>query len=123
MKPTKLHNKRWMMMFAVASLLLVLTMVSPTAGAAGAAPSPPAAAEISIDNFTFSPPVLTVKVGTTVTWTNRDDIPHAVASNTDTFKSKALDTGDKFSFTPSKPGTYSYFCSIHPKMVGKIVVE
>ena len=79
--------------------------------------------EVKIDNFTFEPQALKVKAGTTITWTNRDDIPHTVVSNEALFKSKALDTDDKFSFTPAKPGTYSYFCSIHPKMTGKVVVE
>jgi plastocyanin len=80
--------------------------------------------EVKIDNFSFGPAVLTVKVGTTVTWTNRDDIPHTVVSTDDPqmFKSKVLDTDEKFSFTFSKAGTYPYFCSIHPKMTGRIVV-
>jgi plastocyanin len=77
---------------------------------------------VKIDNFTFSPQKLTVKAGTTVTWTNNDDIPHVVAGPP-TFKSKALDTDDKFSFTFTTPGTYSYFCSLHPHMTGSIVVE
>jgi plastocyanin len=78
--------------------------------------------EVKIDNFTFSPQTLTVKAGTTVTWTNADDIPHVVAGPP-TFKSKALDTDDKFSFTFTTPGTFSYFCSLHPHMTGSIVVE
>jgi plastocyanin len=77
---------------------------------------------VKIDNFTFSPQKLTVKAGTTVTWTNEDDIPHVVAGPP-TFKSKALDTDDKFSFTFTTPGTYTYFCSLHPHMTGSIVVE
>jgi plastocyanin len=82
------------------------------------------ATEVKIDNFSFGPVTLTVPVGTTVTWTNRDDIPHnAVSNDPKIFKSKVLDTDEKFSFTFSKPGTYSYFCSIHPKMTGKIVVQ
>jgi plastocyanin len=81
--------------------------------------------EVKIDNFSFGPVALTVPVGTTVTWTNRDDIPHNTVSTDDpkTFKSKVLDTNEKFSFTFSKPGTYPYFCSIHPKMTGKIIVQ
>lgn len=82
-----------------------------------------AAAAVNIDNFSFSPAALTVHVGTTVTWTNRDDIPHTVVSTEGAFKSKVLDTDEKFSFTFSKAGTYPYFCSIHPKMTGKVVVE
>ena len=79
--------------------------------------------KISIDNFTFAPAELTVKVGTTVTWTNHDDIPHTVTSSTNAFKSKALDTDDKFSFTFTTPGTFAYFCALHPHMTGSIVVE
>ena len=79
--------------------------------------------DIKIDNFTFGPPELTVKAGTTITWTNRDDIPHTVASTDKVFKSKVLDTDEKFSFTFSTPGTFTYFCSIHPKMTGKVVVQ
>src|SRR6184192_2056533 len=73
--------------------------------------------------LTFAPPSLTVKTGTTVTWSNEDDIPHTVASSTRVFKSKALDTDDSFSFTFTEPGRYEYFCSLHPHMTGKIVVE
>jgi plastocyanin len=77
---------------------------------------------VKIDNFTFEPAQLTVKVGTTVTWTNRDDIPHTVVS-AGKFRSQALDTDDKYSFTFSSAGDYNYFCSLHPHMVGMIRVE
>ncbi len=80
-------------------------------------------AEVKIDNFSFGPATLTVPVGTTVRWTNRDDIPHTVVSDDKVFKSKVLDTDEKFSFTFTKPGTYTYFCSVHPKMTGKVVVQ
>ena len=81
--------------------------------------------EVKIDNFSFGPATLTVPAGTTVTWTNRDDIPHTVVSTDDskTFKSKVLDTDEKFSFTFSRAGTFPYFCSIHPKMTGKVIVQ
>ena len=81
--------------------------------------------EVKIDNFSFGPVALTVPVGTTVTWVNRDDIPHTVVSTDDskTFKSKVLDTDEKFSFTFTKAGIYPYFCSIHPKMTGKVIVQ
>jgi plastocyanin len=83
-----------------------------------------AAAAVAIDNFTFNPATLTVKAGTTVTWTNRDDIPHGLAATNNVFKrSQALDTDDSFSFTFTTPGTYQYFCYIHPHMTGTIVVE
>jgi plastocyanin len=80
------------------------------------------AAEVKIDNFTFAPPVLTVAPGTTVTWTNEDDIPHTVTAKEKAFRSKALDTDNAFSFTFTTPGEYEYFCSLHPHMVGKVVV-
>ncbi len=78
---------------------------------------------VSIDNFTFmsSGPV-TIPAGTTVTWVNHDDVPHTVVSTEQKFKSKALDTDEKFSFTFTQPGEYPYFCSIHPKMVAKVIV-
>jgi plastocyanin len=79
--------------------------------------------EVRVDNFTFGPDTLTVPVNSTVTWINKDDVPHVIASNDGVFKSKALDTDDKYSYTFSKAGTYPYYCSIHPKMVGKIVVH
>jgi amicyanin len=83
----------------------------------------PQSAEVKIDNFTFAPQSLTIKAGTTVTWTNEDDIPHTVVATAKAFKSKVLDTDDKFSFTFATAGTYEYFCSLHPHMTGTIVVE
>ena len=79
--------------------------------------------EVKIDQHAFIPQRVAVKAGTTVTWINDDDVPHTVASSTKLFKSKALDTGDKFSFTFTTPGAYQYFCSVHPYMTGAIVVE
>jgi len=86
------------------------------------APAVATEVKVGIDNFTFNPKVVTVRVGDTVTWTNRDDIPHTVA-DPGKFKSKALDTGDSFSFTFATPGSFDYFCSLHPHMTGRIVVE
>jgi plastocyanin len=77
---------------------------------------------VTIDNFTFEPAQLTVKVGTTVTWKNRDDIPHTVVS-AGKFRSKAMDTDDSYSFTFTAAGDYPYFCSLHPHMTGTIKVE
>ena len=91
--------------------------------AAKAQQAAPAAAEVKIDNFSFGPGTLTAPVGTTVTWTNRDDIPHTVVSTEGVFKSKVLDSDEKFTFTFTKAGTFPYYCSIHPKMTGKIVVQ
>ena len=83
-----------------------------------------AAVEVKIDNFSFLPVTVTVAACTTVKWTYRDDIPHTVVSEDKaTFRSKALDTDDSFSYTFTKPGTYTYFCSIHPKMTAKVVVQ
>ena len=98
---------------AIAWLVAVVT-----AGAARAA-----TVEVKIDNFTFNPQQITVKAGDTVTWINHDDIPHTVTSKTMAFRSKAIDTDDKFSFTFATPGTFAYFCSLHPHMTGTIVVE
>ena len=84
---------------------------------------PAAAAEVKIDNFSFEPQTLSVAVGTTVTWTNRDDIPHTVVSTDGVFKSKVRDTDETFSYTFTKAGTYSYYCSVHPKMTGQVVVQ
>lgn len=94
-----------------------------TAVAAPTATPPAATMEVKIDNFSFGPTEVKVAVGTTVTWTNRDDIPHTVVSNDKLFKSKVLDTDEKFSFTFTKAGTYEYFCSIHPHMTGRVVVQ
>ena len=81
------------------------------------------AASITIDNFSFTPKEITVAAGTTITWVNRDDVPHTVVSPDKKFRSKALDTDDQFSFTFTDAGTYSYFCSVHPVMIGKIIVK
>ena len=78
---------------------------------------------IKIDNFVFGPQAITVPVGTTVTWTNSDDIPHTAVSTDGVFKSKVMDTNEKFSYTFTKSGTYPYYCSVHPKMTGQVVVR
>jgi plastocyanin len=103
-------------------LLGVLAGVAVMAAPIGAAPTGEETA-VKIDNFTFAPQRMTVRAGTTVTWTNQDDIPHTVASTTKAFRSKALDTDDTFSFTFTTAGVYDYFCSLHPHMTGTIVVE
>ena len=96
-------------------------MMSTVATMTKAAPAPQAA--VQIDNFTFKAPVVTVKPGTTVTWTNGDDIPHTVVAKDGSFKSKVLDTGERFTFTFAKVGQFGYFCSLHPHMTGTIVVK
>ena len=101
--------------FAAALLLALASTLTVAARAAQL--------EVKIDNFTFGPQKLTVKVGDTVTWINEDDIPHTVTSSAKLFKSKVLDTDDKYSFTFTTAGSYEYFCSLHPHMSGTIVVE
>jgi plastocyanin len=98
--------------------ILSAALVILCAAAAAKAEDP----KVSIDNFTFNPPNLTVKAGATVTWSNHDDIPHTVVS-LQKFRSKTLDSEDSFAFTFTTPGTYKYFCSLHPHMTGTIVVE
>ena len=100
-----------------AALATVAVLASLACGQALAADS-----QVRIANFTFDPPILTVKAGTTVTWVNTDDIPHVVTEKDGKFRSSALDTDDKFSQTFSTAGTVEYFCAIHPHMTGKIVV-
>jgi len=112
---------------SIAAVLMLATSGVVTVKCArgdGAKPAQAASApEVKIDNFTFTSQTITVPAGTEVTWLNRDDIPHTVVSQGGVFKSKALDTDDKFSFKFSQPGTYHYFCSIHPKMTAEVVVK
>ena len=82
-----------------------------------------ATADVKIDNFSFGPQTIIVPVGSTVVWTNRDDIPHTSVSTDGVFKSKVMDTNEKFSYTFTKAGTYPYYCTIHPKMTGQVVVQ
>jgi plastocyanin len=117
-------QRTWRALRVAALLVLGLGAVR-TSQVAAASPQekPPASGEVRIDNFSFAPATVTVAAGTQVTWVNRDDIPHTVVSTANVFKSKALDTDDKFSYTFTKAGTYPYFCSLHPKMTGKVVVQ
>jgi plastocyanin len=112
----KRHDSAWALVVALALMLAGLAV-------AAQAQSTADLIEVRIDNFSFGPAAITVPAGTTVTWTNHDDIPHTVVSTDKVFKSKVLDTDENFSFTFSTPGTYPYFCSIHPKMTGKVVVR
>ena len=112
----------------VAVLLLAMAMgvaglVVEATSFTASAQQKPETVEVKIDNFSFGPAELTVAVGTTVTWTNRDDIPHTVVSTDKVFKSKVLDTDEKFSYTFTQAGSFPYFCSIHPKMTGKVAVK
>jgi plastocyanin len=109
------------------SLALVLG-VSAGAGAAlaaipAAAPATASAPVVTIGNFTFGPMTVTVPVGAQVTWVNQDDTPHTVVAVDHSFRSKPIDSEERFTFTFTKPGVYSYFCSLHPRMVGKVIVK
>jgi plastocyanin len=109
----------------LAVLLAVLSSPLPSAAAVALDTSaqPSNTIRIDVENFMFAPVSMTVKAGATVTWTNMDQEPHTVMSSDGLFRSGALDTGDSFSFKFDKPGTYQYVCTIHPRMVGTVVVE
>ena len=118
-----MRKKLFIRSFAFTLLLAVGVILVARPSKARGDDTKPAPTEVRVDNFTFAPDTLNVSTNGTVTWINKDDIPHVIASNDGLFKSKALDTDDKFSYTFTKAGTYTYYCSIHPKMVGKIVVH
>jgi len=116
--------KRTSFTLGFAALAIVLIMMAGRGKSYGATTlQEKPATEVKIDNFSFSPNSVTVAAGTTIRWTNRDDIPHNVVAEDKSFKSKVMDTDENFTYTFSKPGTYTYFCSIHPKMTGKVVVQ
>jgi len=101
----------------------VVAMNRPNYFVRAAEGQPAASTIVAVDNFTFTPKEITVPKGTTVTWVNHDDVPHTVVSTDKKFKSRALDTDEKFSFTFSDSGIYGYFCSVHPVMRGKVIVR
>ena len=117
-----MKSKAWIAGLVAPVMIAMLLLAGSPSLTANDQPSA-ANAEVKIDNFSFGPQTLTVPVGTTVTWTNRDDIPHTVVSTDGVFKSRVQDTDEEFSYTFTKAGTYPYFCSVHPKMTGKIVVQ
>jgi plastocyanin len=114
---------------AISRALVAAMLLGPVIGAmlafatVAAEETKGAANEVVIDNFTFTPKDLTVAVGTTVKWVNHDDIPHNVVEKNKTFRSKALDTDDSFTYTFAAAGTFDYFCGLHPHMVGQIIVK
>jgi plastocyanin len=131
LKVKQIGNLKWSVAFliAIASVMILAGTASQAQHENGpgqlvgtVAPTDPAP-QVIIDNFVYSPVPLTVKVGTTVTWINHDDIPHTVESTQGKFKSAALDTDDKFEFHFTEAGEYPFYCRIHPKMAGKIVVQ
>ncbi len=109
--------------FALAFFSVRLAGSSLRLHSVAAAEAKPGATAITIDNFSYAPMQLEIAPGTQVIWINKDDVPHTVVSVDHKFKSRALDTDESFSFTFQDPGTYEYFCSVHPKMTGKIVVK
>jgi plastocyanin len=122
-----MKNKRasWMVGLAL-TVVAAFTLINANQKGMAASPGDKGTGgiDVKIDNFTFGPTSVKVASGTTVTWTNRDDVPHTIVSDDKTtFKSKALDTDEQFSYTFSKPGTYHYFCSVHPKMTGEVIVQ
>jgi plastocyanin len=132
MKSIPFINVRWngAVVIAITSVaILTPASASPLSGpevpAQTVASEAPAASttEVKIDNFAFTPGVITVKAGTRVTWINHDDIPHTVDSTEGKFKSAPMDTDDKFQFRFTEPGEYTFYCRMHPKMTGKIVVR
>lgn len=134
MQPLKMkqfNNLKWSVavLVAIASVMILVSTASQaqhengSSKLVGAAAGTDAPSQVMIDNFVYSPIPLTVKVGTTVTWINHDDIPHTVDSTQGKFKSAALDTDDKFEFHFTEAGEYPFYCRIHPKMTGKIVVQ
>jgi plastocyanin len=133
MQPLKMKfaNFRWSaaVLIAIASVMIFVGTLSQAQHENGSgrlaetAAGTDTAPQVMIDNFVYSPIPLTVKVGTTVTWINHDDIPHTVDSTQGKFKSAALDTDDKFEFRFTEAGEYPFYCRIHPKMTGKVIVQ
>jgi plastocyanin len=120
------HLRRAAARLAVSRAVVVAMLSGPILGAMlafAAVAAQDATNVITIDNFTFSPKEVTVAVGTTVKWVNHDDIPHTIVEKKTTFRSKALDTDDSYSFTFTSAGDFDYFCGLHPHMVGKVIVK
>ena len=119
-----MNKNRWCLLMAGTTLIALLAVAGsgllPVVHSGGRSATGP---EVKIDNFSFGPATITVAAGTAVIWTNNDDVPHVIASEDKSFHSKALDTGDKFSYTFTKPGTYLYYCAIHPRMTAKVMVQ
>jgi plastocyanin len=107
---------------ARSALRLTLGIVSLTLAGPGGALAVDKDPVVVIDNFTFDPPKLSVRAGTAVTWVNHDDIPHTATSAAKVFGSPVLDTDDKFTFRFDRPGTFAYFCKLHPHMSGTVEV-
>ena len=117
------RNNVWIAGLATPAVAAMLLLFAGSSGVSAKDQPSGATAEVKIDNFSFEPQTLIVTVGTTVTWTNRDDIPHTSVSTEGVWKSKVMDTDETFSYTFTKAGTFPYYCTIHPKMTGRIVVQ
>jgi len=111
--------RRTQMLLAAVGLVLMGTLEVPMASIADTADT----TKIAVKDFKFEPTPMTVKAGSTVTWVNMDDEPHNVTSDTGLFRSGGMDTNDSYSYKFDKPGTYHITCSIHPRMVGTVVVQ
>ena len=124
MNPALRRRRMTLLLGAVwVTALVAAALPELTAAGAAAVTAAASAATVDIDNFAFTPAALTITAGTTVTWKNEDDSPHRIGDKNGTFKSAALDTDDSFSHTFAAPGEYPYICTIHPYMVGKIIVK
>src|SRR6202045_4477903 len=113
----------WIAGVAMPVIIAMLLLIAGSPRVAASDQPSGAQVAVKIDNFVFGPQTITVPVGTTVTWTNSDDIPHTTVSTIGAFKSKVMDTDEKFSYTFTKAGTYTYYCSVHPKMTGQVLVK
>jgi|SRR5579863_9866216 len=119
----KSHTRRATLCAGILGAIGALAMIHATDATRAAEEKQAAPVIIAIDNFSFTPKEITIAPGTTVTWVNRDDVPHTVVSTDKKFRSKALDTDEQFSLTFADVGTYSYFCSVHPVMIGRVIVK
>ena len=117
------RNNMWVAGLAAPVMIAMLLLFAGSPSVKANDQPSAANAEVKTDNFVFGPETITVPVGATVTWTNKDDIPHTSVSTDGVFKSKVLDTDEQFSYTFTKAGTYPYYCTIHPKMTGKVLVQ
>ena len=114
-----MNLRRINMLLATVGVVVMGAMETPSPSIADTAET----TKITVKDFKFDPTPMTVKAGSTVTWTNMDDEPHNVTSDTGLFRSGGMDTNDSFSYKFDKPGTYHITCSIHPRMVGTVVVQ
>lgn len=113
----------WVASFAAVTLIATVLLLAGSPNATANDQPSAGNVQVQIDNFSFGPQTVTVPVGATVTWTNHDDTPHTIVSTEGVFKSKVRDTDEKFSYSFTKAGKYPYYCSVHPKMTGQVIVQ